>query len=559
MTPNLSSGHRTAATAAALLAVVLTLVLSGCGTGPSGAGTQADTGPPVRGGTLRFGVLDAPANLDPHSATSYPESIIADNITDKLTWQDPKTGDLHPWLATSWSYNPALTEFTFHLRNDVTFSDGTKFDSSSVKANFDQNAVGDGALQIVPDPVHYSGYVTTDTPDPYTAVVRFSRPSASFLQFTSSTGNNAPGFVAASTLAKSKTQRQDPRVLIGTGSFVIKSFAYQQNVVLAKRAGYHWAPEALHHDGDAYLDEIDIQTIPESTVRTGALQSGDLDATLDVQPTDERLLARSGFQILAQTVPGTTISFNLNAGFAPTDDVAVRKALSLGWDRNSLKKAVLTGSYAVATSVLGSKVPGYADYSTGSLRYDQAAARALLDQDGWVPGPDGLRSKNGAPLTLKLLGISNLVANQPSYQLMQQQLRQIGVDAQLSVLPIADFTVERTKAATTYHGVAANTSRDDPSVLWQAYSPDVSNSSYVTPGDPNRGRLVDTLQKINETLDPAQRDAVSRTAQDLLVDDLALTVPVYEPAQVIAAAPGVHGIVFDAQSRNLFYGTWISR
>src|SRR5207244_1654403 len=82
----------------------------------------AVAGPPVPGGTLRFGVLDAPANLDPHSATSYPESIIAGNITDKLTWQDPTTGTLHPWLATSWTVNPRLTEFTFHLRQDVSFS-----------------------------------------------------------------------------------------------------------------------------------------------------------------------------------------------------------------------------------------------------------------------------------------------------------------------------------------------------------------------------------------------------------------------------------------------------
>jgi peptide/nickel transport system substrate-binding protein len=82
----------------------------------TGFGSTPTTATPVQGGVLHFGVLDAPAVIDPHEAGSYPESIIADNITDKLTWQDPVSGKLYPWLATSWSYNASLTQFTFHLR-----------------------------------------------------------------------------------------------------------------------------------------------------------------------------------------------------------------------------------------------------------------------------------------------------------------------------------------------------------------------------------------------------------------------------------------------------------
>jgi peptide/nickel transport system substrate-binding protein len=523
----------------------------------AGAGGTA-----VTGGTLHFGVLDAPQYLDPHEASSYPESIVADNITDKLTWQDPTTGKLYPWLATSWSYNKQLTQFTFHLRKGVTFSDGTAFNSSSVKANFDQDARGDSALGIPADPTHWTGYVGTDTPDPYTAVVKFSQPNAGFLTFTSFSGDNDPGFVAQSTLEKSKTQRaENVANIIGTGPFVLKSFKYQQNVVLVRRKGYDWAPQPLQHSGNggaAYLNEIDIETIPEATVRTGSLESGALDATLDVQPTDEAPLKAEGFQILAQTVAGQNISFSLNTSLFPTNDLAVRQAIQIGWDRNALTKGVLTSSYKVATSVIASKVPGYVDYANTALKYDPAQAKKLLDDDGWKVGANGIRVKDGKQLVVKFLGINNLVANEPAYELIQSQLKQIGISVQLSVLPIPDFEAQEAKAQTNWNGVAGNTSRDDPSVLWQADSPLVGNGSYVESGAPERQALINDTQAIQNTLDPTQRDAATKATQDLIFQ-YALVAPVYEPAQVIAANKKVHGIVFDAQSRNLFYNTYLSK
>lgn len=557
------------ATAVAVIATAAALAACGSSTpssatsasaaGQANAADSTDAGTPVSGGVLHFGVLDAPQVLDPHEASSYPESIIADNITDKLTWQDPKTGRLYPWLATSWSHNPQLTQFTFHLRHGVTFSNGQPFTSASVKGNFDQDAFGSKKLDIVPDPTHWTGYVKTETPNPYEAVVVFSKPNAGFLSFTSFSGDNDPGFVADSTLADTKTQRLNPANVIGTGPFVLKSFKYQQNTVLARRQGYDWAPAPLAHKGPAYLNEIDIETIPEASVRTGALESGQLQATLDVQPTDEKPLAAAGYQILAQTVPGQVIAFNLNVGLAPTNELAVREAINHGWNRNSLIGPVLTSSYKPATSVLASSVPGYVDYSNTALKYDPAEAKQELESAGWKVGQNGFRYKDGKELTVKLLGISNLVANEPAYELMQEQLKQVGINVVLSVLPLPDFVAQDALAEKKYNGVGYNTSRDDASVLWQGYSPLVGNGSYVAKGAAEYKPLVDTTQAIQQTLNPAQRNAATRQAQDLLLTKYALVDPVYEPAQVIAANKDVHGIVFDAQSRNLFYGTWIAK
>jgi peptide/nickel transport system substrate-binding protein len=542
----------------------LALTLSACGGGSAASATdKAAVGAPVAGGTLRFAVLDAPQHLDPQEASSYPEAIIADNITDRLTWQDPSTGKLYPWLATSWSANAALTQFTFHLRKGVTFSDGTPFDAQVVKDNFDQKAFGSQKLGLEADTSHWAGYTGTKVVDADTVTVGFSHPNSGFLQFSAFTGDNEPGFVAESTLKESAEQRaKDVRTIIGTGPFVLKSFTYQQSVVLSRRAGYTWAPAPIAHSangGAAYLAAVKIETIPEASVRTGALESGDLDASLDVQPTDEKALKAAGFQILAQGVPGKVIAFDLNTSLFPTDDIAVRKALTIGWDRSSLSKSVLTGSYKVATSVLGSKVPGYADYGSTALKYDPTAAEKLLQDDGWVPGPGGIRVKDGKKLTVRILGISNLVVNQPAYELIQAELKKIGIDLELSVLPIADFTVQFAKAKTAYNGVAGNTSRDDASVLWQTYSPSVGNASFVDAHSAEGTALTAALQKIQDTLDPTARAAATKAAQDLILTDDALTDPVYEPTQVVAASGQTHGIGFDAQSRNDFYNAWLGK
>jgi peptide/nickel transport system substrate-binding protein len=550
------SGSNSAA--AAVAEIPASTVVPGA-SAATGYGSTATAATPLPGGVLHFGVLDAPAVIDPHEASSYPESIIADNITDKLTWQDPVSGKLYPWLATSWSYNSSLTRFTFQLRHGVTFSNGQPFNAAAVKANFDQDAFGDAKLQITPDPTHWTGYIGTLTPNPYEVIVEFSKPNAGFLTFSSFSGDNDPGFVANKTLESTKTQRLIPANVIGTGPFIVKSFTYQQNVVLVRRAGYNWAPAPLAHDGAAYLNEVDIETIPEASVRTGALEAGQLQATLDVAPTDEASLRSAGYQILYQPIGGQNIAFSLNADLFPTSDIDVRKAIIQGWNRAALFGPVLSSSYRAAWSVLAPNVPGYASFENSALRYDPTAAEALLNSDGWKVGNGGYRYKDGKELTVKLLGINNLAPNQSAYELMQEQLKQVGINVELSVLPIPDFEAQEAVAQTTWNGIAGNTSRDDPSVLWQADSPAVGNGSYVQPSSPEYQPLVNILQQVQSTLDPAARAAATAQAQNLLIAQYALVDPVYVPSQVIAADQDVHGIVFDAQSRNLFYDAWIGK
>ncbi|MGW5380631.1 ABC transporter substrate-binding protein [Nocardia sp. NPDC003999] len=301
---------------------------------------------------------------------------------------------------------------------------------------------------------------------------------------------------------------------------------------------------------------MEISVIPEAGVRTGALRAGRVDAILDVNNTDEAPLTREGYRIVPQLIPGRDIAFDFKTDLFPTNDRAVREAVKLAWNRDALSKTVLTPSYKVSSSVLSERVPGYVDFS-GTLKQDQRRAEQILEDAGWRRGADGIRvDRDGRRLELALIGINNLVNNKPAYELIQQDLRKIGVDLKLNVLPIPDYQAAITQPK-RWNIQVANQSRADVAVLEQVYSPQFGNMAKLAQGDPVYQQAIDTLGAVSKTIDPQRRAAAAQAAQRFLLEDQVLTVPVYNPAQVTAANPKVHNVGYEAQSRNVFYDTWI--
>ena len=118
----------------------LSLAAGTLGSGPARA-AEAD-GTPVKGGTLVYLEQQAHTNLYPPAGGFYPNGGILNQITDKLTYQNPKTLEIEPWIAESWTVNADATEYTFKIRPGVTFSDGTPLDAAAVAKNFDTFGLG---------------------------------------------------------------------------------------------------------------------------------------------------------------------------------------------------------------------------------------------------------------------------------------------------------------------------------------------------------------------------------------------------------------------------------
>ncbi|MCH6164270.1 ABC transporter substrate-binding protein [Pseudonocardia alaniniphila] len=525
---------------AALLAAVAVLGLAACGSGGTSAQSAADAGPPQPGGTLAFAVSSDQGCLDPQQVTSNDSIYSLRQIVDSLTDQNPDTGEIVPWLATGWQINADATEYTFDLRPGVTFSDGTPLDAAAVKANFDK-VPQLGARGSLPKG-YLANYQGTTVESPTRFTVTFSAPNVQFLQGSST---HSLGILSPATVAKTDDERC--AAVIGSGPFVVQSYTLNQSTVLTKRAGYDWGSALSAHTGEAYLDGIEFRVVPESGVRTGSLQSGEVDAVGSIGQQDEAPLTAVGVQLPARANPGIPFGISFNLSKPIVSDPAVRQAISLAINRPELVGAVYTSQTKPATSVLASSTPSYQDESA-LLGFDPAKAAAVLDADGWASGPDGIRTKAGQALTIPLTWFANAGTNRPALELIQQQLKAVGIDLQLGERPITDATPVQQSG--NFVATWGNLTRADPDILRSQFATTGNNFYRLSPG-PLDGLLAAQAAEA----DPAKRTGVVGQAQQVLLQNY-YTVPVVELTTVLGVAADVHGVRFDASSRIQLYDAW---
>jgi peptide/nickel transport system substrate-binding protein len=518
--------------------VATALLLTACGGAPAAGG--ADAGPPRPGGTLRFAVSSDQGCVDPQQVSSNDTIYSLRQIVDSLTDQDPETGELRPWLATTWESNADATAYTFTLREGATFSDGTPLDAAAVQANFD--AVQRLGPRASLPKGYLAGYRATTVESPTRFTVAFEEPNVQFLQGTST---HSLGILAPATVARSDDDRCAS--VIGSGPFVLESYTRDESIVLAKRAGYSWGSSLWEREGEAYLDRLEFQIVPESGVRVGSLASGEVDAIGNIAQQDEAPLTGAGAQLLARPNPGIPFGISFNHATPLGSDPAVREAVSLGIDRAEVVATVYTSQTRPATSALASSTPAYADRSA-ELGFDPDGAAAVLDAAGWRPGPDGVRVKDGTVLSLELTWFANAAANRPTVELLQQQLRRVGIDLQVREVPIAENTPTMQEGRFT--AAWGNLTRADPDILRSQYGTSGNNYYRLAPGP-----LDELLARQAAQPDATARAETVAQAQQLLVQEHH-TVPVVELTTVLGVAPHVHGVAFDASSRIQLHDAW---
>jgi peptide/nickel transport system substrate-binding protein len=525
-------------TAAIALATASALLLSACAnqdTGPA-VNTNATT-TPVSGGTLVFDIANDPINLNPRATGSGNDTLyVTRQVVDSLTSQDPATGEVTPWLADSFTANDDATVFTFVLREGITFSDGTPLDATVVKANID-DIIANGALATSAITA-FPNYVGTEVVDDSTLTVSFSKPNGAFPQALTAPGL---GITALSTLAIPFEDRATGEGVIGTGPFVFDSYTKDTSVVLSRRSGYAWAPPFAENDGEAYLDSVEFQVVPEAGVRTGSLTSGQVDVIGGVLPLDIETLRGHDLPLIIRANPGLTFGLSTYATRPLLEDGDVRTALVTAIDRETIRDATLTPDFAVATSVLAANTPGYVDLSD-EVVYDPRASQKLLDAAGWKTGNDGIRQKDGERLSLTLGYISNFVANQSIVEIIQQQLAAIGVEVKLETGTVPQYLAAQ--AAGEYDLAYGNLSRADGDVLRTQFSGSNASNLKGNTDEKLNTLLIDQLA----TSDQAQRNSLAGDAAKRIIE-LGYVIPVVELTTVLGTGDDVHGVALGADSR----------
>ncbi|MBR0681873.1 TIGR04028 family ABC transporter substrate-binding protein [Roseomonas eburnea] len=522
--------------------------------GTRGAAAQ---GAPVRGGTLIYLEQQTYTNLYPPAGGHYPAGGVLNQITDKLTYQNPQTLEIEPWIAESWTVNADATEYVFRLRPGVTFSDGTPLDAAAVAKNFDTYGRGNRDLRHAVSEV-ITNYQRSEVVDPLTVRFAFRAPSPGFLQGTSVIGS---GLVSPATLALPFDQMGDATKIIGSGPFVVARQVLGRELVLNARRDYAWGPAKHPHQGRALLDTVRIIVSGEDSVRVGALLSGQAHAARQIPAFDENRIQGRGFQVFAPPTRGVNNSITFRPDNPLVAELAVRRALLHGTNAQEVVDTLFSPNYPKARSVIASSAQGFVDLSD-RLTYDPALAVRLLEEAGWTMGPNGVRQKDGQELALTAYESPNYARSKDTLQLIAQQWARLGVRFSVMAGDLGSRTVDSLDPAKT-PVAPAMVGRADPDVIRSNYHPRTRNMLLQTGGVSRRVQsfndpaLNALLEAIAAEPEQAKRLALVAEAQSLIIDK-AYAVPLFEEPQVFAAAPRVRGFGFEAVGRPSFYGTWLA-
>ncbi len=521
------------------------------------AGTALAQGAPVKGGTLIYLEQQGHTNLYPPAGGFYPNSGVLNQITDKLTYQNPKTLEIEPWIAENWTINEAATEFTFKLKPGVTFSDGSPVDAAAVAKNFDTYGLGNKELKQPVSEV-LSNYEKSEVIDPLTVKFTFKKPSAGFLQGTSVIGS---GLVSLKTLALPFDALGDATKIVGSGPFVVSSEVLGRELVMTARKDYKWGPKNHPQQGPANFDGIKYVITPEDSVRIGALLAGQAHVIRQVQAYDEKQVLAKKFLIYAPSTRGVNNTVVFRPDNAMVADLKVRKALSLATNPKEIVATLYSPNYPQAKSIIASSAEGFVDNSA-KIVYDPAQSAKLLDEAGWTMGPKGLRQKDGKEMVLTAYQSLPQPQNKEMLQLIAQQWAKVGV--KLNVLAgdagsaiFDNLDPQKTPVAPAMVG------RADPDVIRSEYYPTTRNVLMQKGGISTKvqsfvdDKLNTLMDDIASTPDKAKRLALVADIQAYLLDQ-AYVIPIFEEPQAFAASPRLKGFGFEAVGRPSFYGAWLA-
>lgn len=537
-----------------LIPLCTALALLGC---EKGEQHRAHSTTPQPGGTLVYATDREPTCLDPHVAGDMPQVFVAQQYLDSLVSMDSQ-GQIGPWLATSWEVSPDGLRYTFHLRREVHFTDGTPFNAEAVKANLDHMA--NPKTQSSTAGGYIRQYRGTQVLDAYTAEVTLATPYAAFLEVL------AQGFLGIqSPTALLRSRDQNCESPVGSGPFKVVRWDRQNQVELVRNPDYNWAPPTAQHQGPAYLERIVWKFIQEPSVRFASLQAGEVDVIEALPPESHEAARRNpDVDLIIAQRPGNPTNGTFNLRRAPFDDIRVREAFVRSADVEGALKSVYFGEFPRAGGPLSIATPFYSGDFEHSQDYDPARAAKLLDEAGWTArDSEGYRTKNGQRLrAVVLIGARTPPSELTLWEQVQATTRQAGLELVLDQMSDAQVTARQ--AAWDY---------DIRVGYWNTNTPDVLRiiftTAFVQPAgvggyhqnssgyaDPGYDALLDSALA---TQDPVlRRQRYQQAQQQAAAQYLQLTT--YPQSTRLGIYKTAHGVRLEPSlAVTYLYDAWVSK
>ncbi len=357
-------------------------------------------------------------DVNPHI---YRGEMAAQNMLFESLIINTKDG-IKPWLAKSWDITNEARTYTFSLRDDVKFSDGTVFDANVVKQNFDailRNKVRHGWLELINE------IKSTKVIDKYT--FQLNLHNAYYPTLTELAMTRPLRFVSPKCFVNNETNDK-LACYSGTGPWVLDEHK-KNDYALFNRNENYWNEKPK-------IKSVKWRVIPSHQSILLSLQKGEVDLIFGA---DGDMINLNAFEAIKkdanlQTLVSEPISSRailLNSKTEFTKDIQVRKALELAVNKEALIKGILNGSETIAHALFSKATP-YCNIDLEVRNFDENKANELLENAGWILNEkENLRYKDGKALSLALYFNASNAQEKIIGEYLQSNFKNIGVELKI--------------------------------------------------------------------------------------------------------------------------------
>ncbi|MCV9934779.1 ABC transporter substrate-binding protein [Boseaceae bacterium BT-24-1] len=430
------------------------------------------------------------------------------------------SGKLVGGLASSWSTEEDGLSWRFRLRDGARFHDGSPVSAAIVADTLRKVHAGTGVFSQVP--------VAAIEPEENDVVIRLSKP---FVALPAYLVNFSTIVLAPSSFgASGRVER-----IVGSGPYRVKSLTPPLNMQL--EVSPEWTGEKPG------IAEVDYQAVGQGETRALMAESGEADLVFSMLPVSvERLKRNAKLDVRIATIPRTRL-LKVNAASPLFSDIRVRRAISAALDREGITKVILRNSDLAATQLFPKALAGWHVPELAPLKRDLTAAKVLLADAGWTPGADGILQKDGKPFSFTLLTYASWPELPPIATAIQAQLRQVGIDAKVSVGNSSEIPA-RHKDGTLEMGLVSRLYSIVPDaigVLRDDFRPGGSDWGATGWANDNLNGLIESMAA---TSDPAARLPLQRRAMEILQSELP-AIPVTWSELAIVANKRISNVQVD--------------
>jgi peptide/nickel transport system substrate-binding protein len=465
--------------------------------------------------------------LDPaFGATTQERSVQHIMFNSLVRWDENL--EIIPDLATSWSLSEDGLTWTFEVRDDATFWDGTPVRPEDIKYSIDR------VLDPATNASRHSAYTyieSVEVAGPTTVIIRTYSPNPDLLE---DLADGSVDVVPEEFVKRVGAEfGNTPDTIMGSGPYRLVEWVRGERAVFEPHIGYHL--------GKPNLDRIVFRFVPESFARIAALLTGEGHVANRIPPEEvDQLRTTSGIQLL-EIPSAQLVSYELNTAKGPLADVRVRRALNMAIDREAIINAVLNGLGDPANSPTG-PVSGRVEFDP--YPYDPEEAMRLLAEAGYP---------NGFELTLNTSN-GRYLKDQEAAEAIQAYLEGVGIRTTVEVQEWAVLTQLWGEDPFTHPKQAWLVGRSAPNLafnLRRLYHTEATLSptaqTWTGYDNPEVDRLLDEAQ---QTFDEAQRLALLQEAQRVIWEDAPFFY-LWSVRLVVGIRDNVTGVVVTPRERLL--------